>query len=345
MSRINERVLTSFREELRKVAAIPWQELGRSTGAGMGAGAGILGALGAAHGAYRGWRDARAEGAGEEGAALRALGGGAKEGLTGAAIGGLGGALAGGAGAIARPELAARVADALERGPGAIGAFTRFGQRQVHSLTGWKPEGGLEAIRGGAWDQRENAVGALGALRGARAGGDEIAIGRAAERAQKAERARGAAQRVEDLGMTSLPGALGAMKKDPIGALRTGAAHQWHGMGRAEKALFLGVPAAQLGMAAAGNDEHKGEHVGEGIGNLAGMAAFGGAPLFGQLAGGVGAGMAGKAIGRGFDRMRSREGIVHRKPELEPVDNSMNIPVERSMSPAAMGQPPEGVGR
>lgn len=345
MPEINEHALASFRAELRKVAAVPWQLLGRTTGAGLGAGAGIGGAFGALHGGAHGWRDARAEGEGVGGAALHALGGAAREGLTGAAIGGVGGALAGAGGALARPELAARAAEAIEQGPGAIGSFGRFGQRQVHALTGWKPEGGLEAIRGGAWDQRRNAGLAQEALHGARAGGDEVAIGRAAEHAQRAYRARDAAQAVEDRGMTSLPGSLRAMGKDPVGALRAGAMQQWHGSSKAEKALLVGLPAAQLASASMGGEKDKGERVGESVGGLLGGAAFGGAPLAGQLVGGIGAGMVGKLIGRGVDTMRSREGIVHRKPELEPVDNSMNIPVERSMSPSAMGQPPEGAGR
>lgn len=345
MPEIDERVLLAFRAELDKVADVPWQLLGRAGGVGMGVGAGVGGTLGAAHGAYRSWRDARAEGEGVGTASLHALGGGAREGLMGAGAAALGGAVLGGGLAMGRPDFAARGAGVIEGAPGAIGAFGRFGQRQVHSLTGWKPEGGISAIRGGAWDQRNHAAAMQEALEGARKGGDEVAIGHAVGRAQHAERARGAAQDVEDRGMTSLPGSFRAMKKDPLGAVRAGAMNQWRGSSKAEKALLVGLPAAQLGMAVAGHDEDKGERIGENVGGLLGGAAFGGAPLMGQLAGGIGAGLAGKAIGHGIDKMRTRSGVVNRKAELEPVDNSMNIPVERSMSASAMGQAPEGEGR
>jgi len=37
--------------------------------------------------------------------------------------------------------------DELQKLGGVPGALARFGQRQVHSLTGWAPKGGLEAMR------------------------------------------------------------------------------------------------------------------------------------------------------------------------------------------------------
>lgn len=350
MPELDERVLLSFREELNKLAAVPWQALGRSVGNGMGAGAGALGALGAARGALKGWHEDRAQGGGAGEAALHALGGAAKGGLGGAAIGALGGAALSGAGALASPELAARAAGALEGGPGAIGALSRFGQRQVHGLTGWTPEGGLDAIRGGAWGQRHNVDTARAATQEAFGKvrlGDEASINHAAGKVKAlkgAERARDAAVDVESRGMTSIPGSLSAIRKDPAGALAAGAKQQWHGSTAAEKALLVGLPAAQLGMAAAGHDQNKGERIGENIGGLVGGLAFGGAPLAGQLAGGIGAGLAGKMIGRGVDHLRPQHGIVNRKPELEPVNTESHVPVERNMSSAAQGLAPEDVG-
>jgi hypothetical protein len=344
MPDIDENVFTAFREELRKVADVPWQLLGRTVGSGFGAGALGGAAIGGGLGALHGWRDARAEGDDVVSSALHALGGGAKGGLKGGALGALGGGALGAAGAIARPELAARAAEVLEGAPGALGAASRFGQRQVHSLTGWEPEGGIGAIRGGAWDQRHNADLAKKGLEAARAGGNDVAIGRAAARAGSAQKARGAAEEVERRGMTSLPGSLRAMRADPLGAISAGAKHQWHGSSKLEKAVLLGLPAMQLTQAAASNDPNKGERIGENLGGIAGGLAFGGAPLAGQIAGGLGAGAIGKLVGHGYDRMRRPEGVVNRKPELEPVSNEQHIPVERNMSNAAMGQPPEGFG-
>ena len=128
MPNLDETTLSAFRDELRKLSAVH-----PALGAGLTMGA--LGGLGA--GGY-GYMKARSEGK----SVSDSLGQAAKRGLQGAAIGGAAGA---GLGALT---------------PGSVGgAVSRFGQRQLHSVTGWTPSGmsreeGLQSMRAGAYDAR-----------------------------------------------------------------------------------------------------------------------------------------------------------------------------------------------
>lgn len=343
MSALEESVLEAFHAELQKTAA-PWQLVGRSVGALGGAGAGIGGALGALHGAVSGYRDAREHGRSVGGSALGALGGGVREGAMGAALGGGAGMLAGGGAALAAPELAARGARAVESAGGPIGALGRFGQRQVHGLTGWTPEEGLSSIRGGAFGARGRAEAAHKNMYDVieKNPNDQKAVGSAIKSYGQEGRAARAAQELEDRGMTSIPGTLKAIASDPRGALSAGFKDTWHGAHPVTRAAMIGLPALDVAKALAGpEDPHKGraERIG---GTLAGVttgALLGGAPLAAQIAGGLAAMPVGSMLGKGVDKLRG--GLVHRKPELEHVDNQQHVPTEREMSPAAAGVLPE----
>jgi len=324
--------------------AAPWQLIGRSVGAGLGAGAGIGGALGALHGAVSGYRDAREQGHGVGGAALGALGGGVREGAMGAALGGGAGMLAGGGAALARPELAARAAGAIEGAPGALGSFGRFGQRQVHGLTGWTPEEGLSSIRGGAFGARSTAEAAHKNMYDVigQNPNDQKAVGTAIKSYAHAGRAARAAQELEDRGMTSLPGTVKAIARDPRGALAAGFKDQWHGAHPAMRAAMIGLPALDIAktIAEPEDPEHgKGSRIGGSLAGLAAGAALGGAPLAAQAVGTLAAVPVGSLLGKGVDKLRG--GLVHRKPELEPPDNQQHVPTERELSPAAAGVLPE----
>jgi hypothetical protein len=343
MPTFDERTLEMFHVELRKIAA-PWQLIGRSVGSLGGAGAGIGATLGALHGAVGGYRDAREHGRGVGGSALSAIGGGVREGAIGGALGAGAGALAGGGAALAAPELAARGARAVEGAGGPIAAFGRFGQRQVHGLTGWTPEEGLSSIRGGAFGARATADAAQKNMSDvlSNSPNDRKAVGAAIKSNAHAGRAAGAAQELEDRGMTSLPGTLKAVARDPRGALAAGFKDQWHGAHPAMRAAMIGLPAIDIANTIMGpEDPHKGkaERIG---GNMAGLAAgalLGGAPLAAQAAGALAAAPVGGLIGKGVDKLRG--GLVHRKPELEPVDNQQHVSTERELSPAAAGVLPE----
>lgn len=139
MSKIGDEVLQGFLSEVEKLAFSPRASailgnVGALGGAGLG-----LGAIGgAAHGAYRGYQQAKEQGLSTGQAlghgAAGALGGAGK----GALIGGGVGAAAGlGAGALLSAPKAEALRKAVSDSPLAIGS--QFGQRQVHGVTGWMP--------------------------------------------------------------------------------------------------------------------------------------------------------------------------------------------------------------
>lgn len=270
-----------------------------------------MGVGGGLYGAYKNYSNARESGA-DVGTALR-------EGARGAAIGtAAGGAAGAGLGAVA---------------PGAAGAVSRFGQRQLHSLTGWKPSGGLHSIRAGAYDARQALHGAqqsaheLGhfdnAMRGAphsltdesmqrlkALSPTDLAAHRTAVNAQlgKAQRAASAAERAEQMGLTSIPGVVKSIKNHGlVPTAVAGAAEQWHSGSNLDKALSFGLPAYGMANAIRGNGdpslgqaEGVGQQAGEVVGGLVGAPL----PFIGQMALQEGMGRIGKGVGKLVDRVR-----------------------------------------
>ena len=112
---------------------------GLGSGAGMGSlvGAGAGGLIGGVHR----YSQNRREGAGVGEAALGSLGGAARGALRGAAVGAVGGGALG----AARPG-ALKPFEEMKR----LGTMSRFGQRQVHSLTGVGDKAYVRSIGGGA---------------------------------------------------------------------------------------------------------------------------------------------------------------------------------------------------
>jgi len=328
--------MPSFCEELSKEAApvgqIARQALqrglgGLGAGTGVGLGAGALG--GAALGAYKGYRESR-EGGGSK---LQAGISGLARGIGGVGKGALVGAAAGGAG-LGALRAAGRLpgADKLIQKGGPVGALSRFGQRQVHSLTGWKPEGGIRALKGGAYDAKKALEGVT----------DPKKLQRAKRRAELAEK-------TEALGMTSLPGyakalagkaTLDGRRVGGLEALKTGLGEQWHGGGAMGKAMMIGFPAMETAKAIKGpeyeGDMSRGERIGRAIG---GGLGFGLAPIpvLGQGLLAAGTGAAGGRIGRLVGGGRKPP-----PPETEPSGGEV-APRETIMSDRATGQYPEGL--
>ena len=289
-------------------------------GAGFGAGAGTGAVLGGTAGAYQGYRDARAQGATAGQAALGGLrgaaGGALRGGVVGGAVGGtaLGIANARGAGTAFTKRLADN------------SAFARGGQRTVHSLTGWTPEGGVRSLRGGAYDARE-------ALKNAPVGSPGHA---------QAQKWYDAAERSEKMGLTSLPGFAKSLvsrdaNKGVINTMTAGAKEQWHQGGVGMKALMFGLPAYDVGnealREAKPGEDSRAVRVGRAGANLVASTAFGPMNIAGQLAGAgaVGAGVTGvgKLLGR-------------RKPAEAPAPASLEAaggetqPAERIVGAQAM---------
>jgi len=341
MSRTFENALPSFAQELEKLSAggflpsLARRALSAGSTAALGGAGG--GALGGAVGAYRGARQAQEDG----GSALRGGLGGAMQGAAfgataGAALGGAGGALAGQAGANLAKSYAAR--------KGTVGALSRFGQRQVHSLTGALPEGFANrsgAIRsigaGGAdvaerlKDVGEKLVGAAGKKRSSLLKKQQ-GLGRALQGATAAEEA----------GMTSIPGLFGAMMKPKqLASGVTGAAkQQWHGAGGVSgKATAAGVPLALVGgEAARGGEPGEGSRAERSLGMLGDSLPYAMLPMAtgGAMALGALAGKGGRALGR-------RVGGKTKMPMPEDAEG-LAAPPERVESPSVQGRFPEGMG-
>ena len=148
MSRIGEPLLLALHDELHKFAFNPGTALhsalgGAGTLGGLGMGAGAL--VGAGLGARRNYQEARQQGASVGQAALAGLGSIPSAASKGAIVGaGAGLAAGGGLGYLspAKMESFRSAATGLQSAPGsgvlgkvtgATGAFSRFGQRQVHA--------------------------------------------------------------------------------------------------------------------------------------------------------------------------------------------------------------------
>jgi hypothetical protein len=292
-----ELLMGGFQDELTKEALLPALRpaLKRvlpavGSGAGVGSLAGAVG--GGLYGGVKHYRQARREGA-ETGEAVGA-------GLAGATTGALkGGVLGAGLGAAGLGTAAAarrlpKAAKGLTEAPGAIGASARFGQRQVHGLTGWAPEGGISKIHGGSWGAAEE-------LKKLKASPKATEKGLA-----KAEKALAAAQEAERRGLSSVPGYLKGLRKDPMGTIRAGAAEQWHSSGVPGRLLIYGWPAG-----AAATELAQPSEPGEGgrlerAGEALGMLGYGLGPMpFGAqmlMAGGMSGGL--KRLGRLADRKK-----------------------------------------
>ena len=130
---------------------------------GSMAGVGAVGgaAVGGLSGGISSYRDARRQGAGGGQAVLSGVMGAGSGATKGALVGG---ALGAGGGAIAghlNPQLGTQMAE-MSGGllSNQVGKVSRFGQRQLHGLTGWTPEKGLQSIHGGAHQAAQALEGA-----------------------------------------------------------------------------------------------------------------------------------------------------------------------------------------
>lgn len=332
--------MRAFHEELAKVAAVP-QELLRhlsrvgtrkAIGAGIGGGAGIGLGAGALLGGVKGGREAydaaKERGAGLPGAALSALGGGAGGAIRGAGKGALIGAGVGGVVGAGLPTEALSATKRLQKLDNPLGSLHNFGQRQVHSLSGWKPGGAhrsVERIGAGAAPARAELAKVVGK-------------GTKSEVAQ-ATKALGAAEKAQGMGLTSIPGVARSVRDNGLlPTLGTGLRSQWDASGGKGKALMVGLPAlsavnaarAPEGEGGPGRAERVGRVVGGTVGGLAAPLS-----LAGSIALSGGLERAGGAVGKGVDKLR--RGKVHppevrqeavRPPATEPGDTGQHA-VER----------------
>lgn len=281
---------------LRRNPVLHGAQAGMGSGLGMGLGVGA--AAGGALGGVKSYRRAREEGQGVASSIGSSLGGVARGamrgGATGALVGGGAGALAG----AAAPKEIAKATRDLAKKDTRLAGLSRFGQRQVHSVTGWKPgitNRSVEEIGAGAHNARK-------ALVAAKAGKDPAAIAEATKNL-------GLAEKTQNLGMTSLPGLAKRVHQDGlIPTVGTGMKEQWQSGGTLGKALMVGFPAMGVANALKGQGEPghgQAETIGRLAGGTVGMMA---APLSltGSMLLGTGLERVGGSIGKGVDRLRGR---------------------------------------
>lgn len=332
--------VSSLLAKLPRSGRLHAMQAGLGSGLGVGLGAGLAG--GGALGGVKAYRQARAEGADAVGAASSALGGtlhGAlKGGVAGLALGAGGGALLG----ASAPTQVLGATQRLAKSTGQAGAFSRFGQRQVHSVTGWKPGGAassIESIGAGAHTARTAAKGALDALGkspemdalvAAHAKGPAaVANARKALQAgpgaklTQAHKALAAAEHTQSMGLTSLPGyAKSVGKNGLLPTVATGVKEQWQAAGPKGKAMMLALPAMSAAGALRAPEQPGGRGKGETIGRLAGSTLGSlAAPM--SLTGGLILGSAferaGGALGKGVDKVRGKRPAVPQDPTPPPA--------------------------
>lgn len=288
----DELKLRAFQQELWKLGApniLPSRlsSVLSSAGALGGVGAGVGGVIGAAHGGVKAYRAAKAEGADGRGALLQgamgAAGGVGKGALIGAGVG----AATGAGASLLSPDKAEAFRSALTQ----RSRLARFGQRQVHGITGAVPQGGLDQLKMDAATRGDqltslraqliadpNSVkpGIIDRMRGL----DAKTVG---ERSlHRATEAADAARAAQDAGLTSIPGIVKSIKDN--GLKRTmGLAwdHQMRGADGLTKAM---TAAGALGTAHTAMNREEGEGRLHHAGRVAGSAVGTG---LGLLTGGL----------------------------------------------------------
>jgi len=344
MDYITSDVLEGFRDELKKHAGYfdviknprvaSALGLGGAMG-GVGVGAGAL--VGAGVKGYRGYKDAKEQGADTRSALSAGLTSGAKGAVVGAGVGALGGKLLGaGAGAIA-PEMAEKARVALTNTKG-VNTFANFGQRQIHGLTGATPKEGLGSIGMGAaprlkgWNDAERAAASA-----------DKSIGKSFEeakieppsgfmgfnkkspkdlidqlhvdklRAQAADQGKSymAGHAAEEAGLTSLPGVIRGLSTpgQRLDTLKKTLGDQWHGTSPAMKALTIGMPIADLAINASSEDDGTGSrarHIGSSLAGAVGGTLLSPLPMGSQMLLGTGLNAAGGALGGAVDKVQKK---------------------------------------
>lgn len=318
-------MMRAFQDELEKRAVNP-KGLLRSAGsflkgqagaagAGMGVGAAAGGLVGAGVQGYRGYQQAKEQGATTGQALLE----GAGKGLGGATRGAALGAGLGGAAGLVGGARARQLAEQAIQGGNPVALSARFGQRQLHSVTGYADKKAIQGMRAGSYEAKNRAADAEKKLHNlwGQSNVDPKALRQAAMEHQKASKGLQSAQKAEDMGLTSLPGYLKSLAKNPIDTVRTGIAEQWRGSGPSGKLMVAGVPVlSAAGEAVTPSKQGEPGRLERTGRSFAGGLAFGAAPI--PLAGmsllSSGAERAGGLLGAGGDtllaRRKAAQGVV-----------------------------------
>ena len=381
MSKIGTDVLRAFHEELTKQA---WSPAAASVigagsslgGAGLGAGA-LVGSIG---GGIHGYRAAKREGATTRDAMRGAVSGGFRGARTGALVGGGLGLVGGAATGAISQGAGETLRSGLTNAGNGVGAFSRFGQRQAHAVTGWTPgsnvASGLAEIRHGSSVHLPVIEGAKSALKDAKSGVDARgAISRGIDRvtgkstedirksaitsAQKsldsAHTTHAALLEAEKHNLTNIPGYLRGMRDDPLNTLSVAAKSQWRGMHPVDKAITVGLPGYMVAKEVLTKDDPeknppgstKAKRLGGAIAATAAGTLLGPLPFVTQMALGSGADRVGNLAGSAVDRLRGKTPVpaghvMAPKPPDLTADSGQSVPGERVVSERAAGSMGEG---
>lgn len=224
---------------------------------------------------------------------------------------------------------------ALKATPGVV---SRFGQRQLHGLTGWTSKGwmspeGIRAMRGGAYGAEQE-------LGKAWAADKPKGLGRAVKGVL-------AAREAERMGLSSIPGYAKAMVKEgPAKTLSTGFKEQWHSTPTGLKMLLFGLPAANVAKELTTPTREGGPGKGQRVGQALALGApIGPLSLSGQLATSAGLTAGVKGVSGLAGRLKKKPIMPESKepPQQTEASTGMTQPTERVVSPAAAGQIPDGL--
>lgn len=249
-------VFAAFADELEKVALTPvggvLQNLARrslSAGSMASLGAVGVGGVGAVAGGVQGGLEAQRKGESALSGAIHGAG-------RGAALGSSLGAAAGGIGGFAAGRRGADLAKVLARRRDAIGGISRFGQRQLHSVTGAVPEGfandvrAIRSIGAGGRATERSLRDAQKHLRKAKlTSAPPSKVQKLEKRLELAQSAKMHAGKADAAGMTSIPGMARTLIQDPrkfVHGVGHATAQQWKETPGAAKALAYGMPAAYV---------------------------------------------------------------------------------------------------
>jgi len=336
MPKIATTTLLALQDELPKIASLAsWgaaasgvihgaagkKALGLA-GALGGHGAAVGAGLGGLYKGYKSYSDARDQGADVGSALAHGVGGAIGGASQGALLGGIAGAGVGGALGHFHPDAAAveKLRGALSTDKHWSGAVGRFGQRQMHGLTGWTPEKGLESIRGGSWAAEKNVKDLVA---GGKGGTPELA---------KARKVVGVERDMQARGLTHVPGIIKALSgKDRVGTLKAMAAHQWGAASPAQKAMVASMTALPLLplLSASGRDSaNAGEQTGGALGGTAGAIVGSALPFYAQNKAMQAGTYVGGKLGKGVDWVRGKHRSLPDERDQSGMDGQ-NYPGER----------------
>lgn len=309
------------------------------------------------------------------GAALGAYEGSKKDGVGGAIEGALkrgyqgalgGAALGGAAGMAGAGRLGGgKVLNAVTKGENPLAVAGRFGQRQLHSVTGMAPGGAargteeyanaLKGMRVHGWDAAGKADKAKAALEQATSeGASARKLKGLTKDVERTQAAADSSQEVLSKGLTSIPGMASeiAAKKSLSPIWTHGIKPQATQRGVFGKAMLaLPVAAAAPELAVSQDEEGRGraERFSKAIAEGAAYTATPLLPMVGSSLVASGAGGAGGLAGKGIDKLigalsgPKKNEIGDTAGTVPPADGDAQggVPVERVMSNAALGKPPE----